>query len=395
MTNSNSDATNLIHAGVLRSQFAENSEAIFLTSSYRYESAESALARFSGDEDGYMYSRYSNPSVSMLEQRMATYEGAEDCFATASGMAACFGALACQLQAGDHIVSARALFSSCLHVIEQILPKWGVEVTLVDGNDLESWEAAVRPNTKVFFAEVMSNPRLELIDVPAISEIAHKDGRDICFVVDNVFATPVLQKTLSLGADVIFYSATKHIDGQGRVLGGLILGKKDFIRGPLELFLRHTGPSMSAFNAWVMLKSLETLELRVNAQSDNAHKIAEAFYGHPEMTQVLYPHLPSHEQHEYATKHLSKGGTMLAFELKGGRDRAFKFLNALELIGISNNLGDAKSLMTHPATTTHYKLSDEQKEELGISPGLIRFSVGLENTDDLIKEIENALEKSA
>lgn len=394
MSNSHSDATKLIHAGSLRSQFAENSEAMFLTQSYRYESAEAALARFSGEEDGFMYARYGNPTVSMLEQRIATYEGAEDCFATASGMAACFGALACQLKAGDHIVSARALFSSCLHIIEQILPKWGVEVTLVDGNDLDAWEAAIRPNTKVFFAEVMSNPRLELIDVPAISEIAHKDGREICFVVDNVFATPVLQKTLSLGADVIFYSATKHIDGQGRVLGGLILGRKEFIRGPLELFLRHTGPTMSAFNAWVMLKSLETLELRVNAQSDNAHKIAEALSQLDDVKDVLYPHLSSHKQHEYARKHLSKGGTMVTFELEGGRDRAFKFLNALELIGLSNNLGDAKSLMTHPSTTTHYKLNDDQKNELGIWEGLIRFSVGLEDTNDLLHEIKHALKTS-
>ena len=386
-------ATQLVHEGSLRSQFAENSEAMFLTQGYRYDSAEAALARFSGEDDGFIYSRYANPTVDMLEKRIAAYEGAEDCFATASGMAAAFATLACQLQAGDHIVSSRALFSSCLHIIEQILPKWGVEVTFVDGLNISEWEAAVRPNTKVFFAEVMSNPRLEIIDVKAISTISK--ARGIQFVVDNVFATPVLQNTLSLGADIIFYSATKHIDGQGRVMGGLILGSKEFIRGPLETFLRHTGPTMSAFNAWVMLKSLETLELRVNAQCDNALKISQNLEQTSGVKTVLYPHLKSHPQFDYAQQTMSKGGTMICFEVEGGQERAFKLINALEIIGISNNLGDTKSLITHPATTTHYKLTDAQKQNLDITPGLVRLSVGIEDARDLIGDLSNAIAISA
>lgn len=385
--------TNLVHAGILRSQFGENSESLFLTQSYLYDSAEAALARFSGEADGFIYSRYANPTVSMFEQRMAAYEGAEDAFATASGMSAVFAALACQLKAGDHIVSAKALFSSCYHIVTEILPKWGVEVTLVDGLNLDEWQAAVRPNTKLFFAEAMSNPRLELLDIREVSKIAKSAGAVL--VVDNVFVTPVLQRSLALGADIIVYSATKHIDGQGRVLGGLILGKQEFIRGDLEVFLRHTGPSLSAFNAWVMLKSLETLELRVARQSENAAKIAEALALRDDVNEVIYPRLANYPQLALSKAQLSSGGTMLAFDVKGGQARAFKMLNALKIIGISNNLGDAKSLITHPATTTHYKLSDEQKSELCITPGLIRFSVGIESAEDLIADLTQALDASS
>ncbi len=385
--------TTLVHAGSMRSQFGEVSEALFLTQSYLYDDPDAALARFSGeDSEGFIYSRYGNPTVRMFEKRIAEYEGAEDAFATASGMSACFAALASQLKAGDHIVSANALFSSCLHIVSQILPSFGVEVTLIDGTDLEAWEKAVKPNTKVFFAEVMSNPRLEVTDVAGVSAIARKHG--ICFVLDNVFATPVLQNSLALGADVIFYSATKHIDGQGRVLGGVILGREEFIRGELETFIRHTGPSMSPFNAWVMLKGLETMELRVNAQADNALEIARMLEVRDDVNFVLYPGLASHPDHELAMKNMKKGGTMLAFEVAGGQERAFRFLEKLEMIGISNNLGDAKSLITHPATTTHYKLSDEDKEQLGISSGLIRLSVGIENASDLLGDLEQALAAS-
>lgn len=384
--------TTLIHAGSARSQFSENSESLFLTQSFRYESPESALARFAGEEEGFIYSRYGNPTVSMLEARMAEYEGAEDCFATASGMAACFAALACQLEAGDHIVSARALFSSCLHVVSEILPKWGIETTLIDGCDMAAWEKAIKPNTKLFFAETISNPRLEVLDIAAISKLAH--AHDIVFVLDNVFATPVLQNSFELGADIVFYSATKHIDGQGRVLGGLVLGSEEFIRGPFELFCRHTGPTMSVFNAWVLLKGLETMELRVNAQCENALAIASALEGRKGVKEVLYPGLSSHPQHELAKKQMTRGGSMIAFEVEGGQGRAFEFLRALDRIGISNNLGDAKSLITHPATTTHFKLSDEDKVTLGIAPGLIRLSVGLEDVDDLIGEITSALDAS-
>ncbi len=387
--NSWKNQTKLLHSGTLRSQFHENSESLFLTQSYRYESPESALARFAEQEEGYIYSRYGNPTVSMFEQRLASIENAEDAFATTSGMSSAFAALACQLNSGDHIVAARALFSSCLYIIDTLLPKWGIEFTLVDGSDLSQWQEAIQPNTKVFFGEIMSNPRLEILDVPKISQIAR--SHNICFVVDNVFATPVLGSTLDLGADVIFYSATKHIDGQGRVLGGVVLGKKDFIRGPLETFCRHTGPTLSAFNAWTLLKSLETLNIRVQQQCSSAQKTAEMLEGHSKIKKVFYPGLKSHVQHELAEKLFSRFGTMIAFEVMGDQEGAFRFLNNLNFIGLSNNLGDAKTLMTHPATTTHFKLDEKQKEELGISPGLIRLSIGLEDPEDIMHEIDQAL----
>lgn len=389
MNNKIQGSTKLVHSGTERSQFGEISEALFLTQSYKYETAESALARFSGEDTGFIYSRYSNPTTAMLENRIADYEGAEDCFATASGMAAAFASLACQLQAGDHIVSAKALFSSCYHIISQILPKWGVEVSFVDGLDLTAWEAAIRPNTKLFFAEAMSNPRLELLDIASIKEIAKP--HNIKLLIDNVFVTPVLQKSLALGADMIFTSATKHIDGQGRVLGGLILGQSEFIRGPLETFIRHTGASMSPFNAWVLLKSLETLELRVEKQCKNARHIAQWLSEQDEVNHVIYPELANYPQKSLAQTQLKAGGTMVSFEIHGGQAEAFAFLNKLNILSISNNLGDAKSLITHPATTTHYKLSDEEKRELQITPSLLRLSVGIEHEDDLIADLSQAL----
>lgn len=390
MKNLKGNETTLVHGGTVRSQFGEISEAMFLTQSYRYDSAEAALARFAGeDPDGFIYSRYGNPTVHMLEERIAQYEGAEDCYATASGMAAAFACLASLLKSGDHVVASRALFSSNLHILNNILPNWGIEVSLIDGNDIEAWRAAVRTNTKVFFAEAMSNPRLELLDVRAIAEISR--AHDIMFIVDNVFVTPVLQNTLALGADVVFYSATKHIDGQGRVLGGLILGRKDYIRGALETFNRHTGPTMSAFNAWVLLKALETLEIRVERQSQNAMKVAEFLSRRPEIDEVIYPGLPNYSQRDLAATQLASGGTMVTFSVKGGREAAFKLLGGLKVMSISNNLGDAKTLITHPATTTHFKLSDDEKATLGIGEGLLRLSVGLESADDLVADIKQAL----
>ncbi|MBO9401240.1 O-succinylhomoserine sulfhydrylase [Shimia sp. R9_3] len=384
--------TKLVHGGTRRSQYNEVSEAIFLTQGFVYETAEQAEARFiETGPDEFIYARYGNPTVAMFEERIATLEGAEDAFATASGMAAVSGALTSMLQAGDHVVSAKALFGSCLYILENILTRYGVEVTFVDGTDLAAWKAAMRPNTKAVFFESMSNPTLEVINVTAVAQIAHEVGALV--VVDNVFSTPVFSRAIEQGADVVIYSATKHIDGQGRALGGVVLGTKDFIRGTLEPYMKHTGGSMSPFNAWVMLKGLETIDLRVRAQAESALAIAEALQDHPALARTIYPGLASHAQAALVQKQLDgKGGTVLSIDLKGGREAAFKFLNALEIAVISNNLGDAKSIATHPATTTHQRLSDAQKDELGITPGLVRFSVGLEDTQDLIVDISRALE---
>ncbi|MDD9726196.1 O-succinylhomoserine sulfhydrylase [Roseovarius sp. SK2] len=383
--------TKLVHGGTRRSQYGEVSEAIFLTQGFVYDSAEAAEARFvQAGDDEFIYARYGNPTVAMFEDRIAALEGAEAAFATASGMAAVSGALISMLKAGDHVVSAQALFGSCLYVLEEILTRYGVEVTFVDGTDLDAWRAAVREDTKVVFFETIANPTLEVVDVSAVAEIAHAVGAKV--VADNVFATPVFSRALEQGADVVVYSATKHIDGQGRALGGVILGTEEYIRKTIEPYMKHTGGSMSPFTAWLMLKGLETIDLRVRAQADNALAIADALQGHARLERVLYPGHASHAQHELVERQMGKGGTVLALEIKGGQAAAFQFLNALEIVVISNNLGDAKSIATHPATTTHQRLSDAQKDALGITPGLIRLSVGLEDAEDLIADVMQALE---
>ncbi len=382
--------TKLVHAGTRRSQYGELSEAIYLTQGFVYPSAEAAQARFDhlGDDE-FIYARYGNPTVAMFEDRIAALEGAEAAFATASGMAAVNGALFSLLEAGDHIVAAKALFGSCLFIVENLLPKYGVNVTLVDGTDLGKWRAAMRPETKVCFFETLSNPTLAAVDIAGVAAIAHEFGAKV--VVDNVFATPIFQRALTLGADVIIYSATKHIDGQGRCLGGVVLGKKDYIRGALETYLKHTGGALSPFNAWVMLKGLETMDLRVRAQADSALKLAKALENHDKLAQTIYPGLASHPQHALVSAQMEAGGTVISLDIKGGKAAAFRFINALEIVLISNNLGDAKSIVTHPATTTHSRLSDAQLADLGISDGLVRLSVGLEDTGDLLADIKAAL----
>ncbi|UWR55749.1 O-succinylhomoserine sulfhydrylase [Phaeobacter inhibens] len=383
--------TKLVHGGTRRSQYNEVSEAIYLTQGFVYDTAEQAEARFiETGPDEFIYARYGNPTVAMFEERIAALEGAEDAFATASGMAAVNGALTSMLKAGDHVVSAKALFGSCLYILENILTRYGVEVTFVDGTDLDAWRAALRPDTKAVFFESMSNPTLEVIDIAAVAELAHAVGATV--VVDNVFSTPVFSNAIEQGADVVIYSATKHIDGQGRVLGGVILGTRDFIRGTVEPYMKHTGGSLSPFNAWTLLKGLETISLRVNAQAETALELAQALSGHPALSRLMYPGLEDHAQHALVQRQLGgKGGTVLSLDLKGGKDAAFRFLNALTIPVISNNLGDAKSIATHPATTTHQRLSEELKSELGITPGLVRFSVGLEDAGDLIADLTQAL----
>ena len=385
--------TKLVHEGIRRSQYGEVAEPIFLTQGFVYDSAEQAAARFEkAGDDEFIYARYGNPTVRMFEERIAALEGAEDAFATASGMAAVNAALTSMLRAGDHVVSSRALFGSCLYILEEVLTRYGVEVTFVDGTDLDQWRAAVRPDTKAVFLESMSNPTLEVIDLPAVAKIAHAAGAIV--IVDNVFSTPVFSRALELGADVVVYSATKHIDGQGRVLGGVVLGTREYIRKTLEPYLKHTGGAMSPFTAWLMLKGLETLDLRVRAQAAGALAIAEALDGHPKLGRVLYPGLASHPQHAVAMRQLEKGGTVVAFELKEGQEAAFRFLNALGIVIISNNLGDAKSIITHPTTTTHQRLTDDQRAALGITPGLVRLSVGIEDPEDLIADLQQALEQA-
>jgi O-succinylhomoserine sulfhydrylase len=382
-------ATRLVHAGQSRSGFKETAEPVYFTSGYIYESAEEAEAAFNNSQPRFVYSRFGNPTVAMFEERMADLEGAEAARGTASGMAAVFAALACQVKAGDRIVSSDALFGSCQFILAEILPKWGVECVFVDGRDIEAWKKALAKPTKAVFLETPSNPSLRLVDVEAVSKLAHAAGATV--VVDNVFATPLLQQPLKLGADVVVYSATKHIDGQGRTLGGVILGTQKFITEILQPFLRHTGPSLSPMNAWVLLKGLETLELRVTRQAASAETIARKLSGHAKLGQVLYPTLEGFPQRALAQRQMNGGGTMVGFSLKGGKPAAFKFLNALELVLISNNLGDAKSLATHPMTTTHQRLTAEQRAAQGIDDGLIRISVGLEDVNDLIEDLEQAL----
>ena len=390
MTHDYKSRTNLVHGGTRRSQYNEVSEAIFLTQGFVYDTAEQAQTRFvKAGEDEFIYARYGNPTVAMFEDRIAMLEGAEDAFACASGMAAVNGALMSVLKAGDHVVAGRALFGSCLYILDEILPRFGVHVTLVDGKDLDQWRAAITDQTKVVFFESVSNPGLEVVDIQGVAEIAHAHGAMV--IVDNVFATPVFSRAIEQGADIVTYSATKHIDGQGRALGGVILGKRDVIRGPVETYMKHTGGSMSPFTAWIMLKGLETIDLRVRAQTASAEKIADALQGHPKITKVSYPGHPSHPQFDLVARQMGKGGTIITFEVAGGEAAAFAFMNKLDIIVISNNLGDAKSIATHPATTTHQRLPQDQKDMLGITPGLIRLSVGLEDEQDLIGDILNAL----
>ena len=384
--------TRLVHGGTLRSQFGETSEALFLTQGYVYDSAEQCEARFKGQEPGFIYSRYSNPTIEMFERRMIELEGAEAARSTATGMAAVTTAILAPLRAGDHVVASKALFGSCLYVLQDLLPRYGIETTLVDGLDLDQWQRALRPNTKSFFLESPTNPTLDVLDIPAIAEIAHKG--DARLIVDNVFATPIWQSPLSLGADVVVYSATKHIDGQGRCLGGIILSSEAFIAEHLHNFMRHTGPSMSPFNAWVLLKGLETLALRVRAQTETAAKVADSLASHPKISRLIYPGRSDHPQAALVKKQMRAGSTLIGFEVKGGKQAAFRCLNALQISRISNNLGDAKSLVTHPATTTHQRLTPEARAELGISEGFIRFSAGLEHADDLIEDFAAALEKA-
>ena len=380
-----------VHAGTRRSQYGEVSEALFLTQGFVYESAEAAEARFlQSTREEFIYARYGNPTVAMFEDRIAALEGTEDAFATASGMAAVNGALMALLKAGDHLVAARALFGSCLYILDEVLPRFGVEVTLVDGTDLAAWKAAIRPDTKVVFFESLSNPTLELIDIAAVSALAHAVGATV--VCDNVFATPTFSRAVELGVDVVIYSTTKHVDGQGRCLGGVICGTQAFVRKVAEPYLKHTGSAMSPFNAWVMLKGLETMDLRVRAQAATALRLAEALAGHPKLARVIHPHLPDHPQAALARAQMEQGGTVIALDLAGGKEAAFRFLNALEIVVISNNLGDAKSIATHPATTTHQRLPDDQKAMLGITPGLIRLSLGLEDAEDLVADVLGALE---
>lgn len=383
------DETILVHGGQTRSAHGETAEALYLTSGFVYDSAESAEARFKGEEPGFVYSRYGNPTVAMFEQRMAALEGTEGARATSSGMAAVNAALLSMVKAGDHVVSSRALFGSCRFIVEDLLPRFGVESTIVDGADIDQWRAAVRDNTRLFFLETPSNPGLRLIDIEAVAAIAHEAGA--LLVVDNVFATPLLQKPYKLGADIVVYSATKHIDGQGRCLGGAILASSEILDGPLKDFLRHTGPSLSPFNAWVLLKGLETLPLRVERQSANAAAVADFLAASAHTRQVLYPGREDHPDAALVKRQMLGGGTMVAVDFEGGKDAAFAFLDALRIIRISNNLGDSKSLATHPATTTHQRLTPEQRAELGIGDGMVRISLGIENRDDLIGDVERAL----
>jgi len=383
--------TRLVHSGTIRSEFGETCEGLFLTQGYVYDTAELCEARFKGEDPGYIYSRYSNPTIAMFEQRMIELEGAQACRSTATGMAAVTTAVLAPLKAGDHVVASKALFGSCRYVVEDLLPRYGIASTLVDGLDLDAWRRAMRPNTKSCFLESPTNPTLDVLDIPAIADIAHAAGARL--IVDNVFATPIWQSPLALGADVVVYSATKHIDGQGRCLGGVILSTEAFIAEHIHNFMRQTGPSLSPFNAWVLLKGLETLAIRVRAQTETAGKVADALATHPKVSRLIYPGRADHPQAALVKKQMRAGSTLVGFEVKGGKAGAFRCLNALKLARISNNLGDSKSLVTHPATTTHQRLKPDARAELGISDGFIRYSAGLEHADDLIEDLAAALEK--
>ena len=384
--------TKLVHAGALRSQYGETSEALYLTQGFVYDTAEQCEARFKGEDPGFLYSRFSNPNISMFERRMIELEGAEAGRSTATGMAAVTTAILAPLKAGDHVVAAKAMFGSCRYVVEDLLPRYGIQSTLVDGLDLDQWQKAMRPNTKTCFLESPTNPTLDVLDIGAIAAIAHQGGARL--IVDNVFATPIWQSPLTLGADVVVYSATKHIDGQGRCLGGIILSSEAFIAEHIHNFLRQTGPSMSPFNAWVLVKGLETLAVRVRAQTETAAAVADVLAQHPKISRLIYPGRADHPQAATVKKQMRAGSTLIGFEVEGGKAGAFRFLNALKLSRISNNLGDAKSLVTHPATTTHQRLTPEARAELGISEGFIRYSAGLEHRDDVIEDMQAALEKA-
>jgi O-succinylhomoserine sulfhydrylase len=381
--------TDLVHAGTLRSQFGETSEALFLTQGHVYDSAEQCEKRFLGEESGFIYARFSNPTVAMFEKRMAALEGAEAARATATGMAAVTAALMGLVKAGDHVVAARALFGSCRYVVEEHMPRYGIESTLVDGTDLAAWRGAVRPNTKVFFLESPANPTLEVIDIEAVAKIAKAAGAKL--VVDNVFATPLWQKPLKLGADCVTYSATKHIDGQGRCLGGVILASEEFITTHVHTFLRQTGPAMSPFNAWVLLKGLETLSLRIERQTRTAATLADWLAGQAKITKLIFPGRKDHPQAAIIARQMGGPSTLIALEVAGGKAAAFRFLNALRIIRISNNLGDAKSLAVHPATTTHQRFAPEVRAAMGVGDGMVRLSIGLEHPDDLMADLEQAL----
>lgn len=381
--------TRLVRGGLRRSPNGETSEALYLTSGFAYDNPETAEARFKGEDPGYTYSRFANPTVAMFEDRMAMIEGAPIARATATGMAAVTTAMLCHLRQGDHVVAARAMFGGCRYVIEDVLPRYGIESTLVDGVSLDAWAAAIRPNTKVLFLETPANPTLEVIDLKGVAAIAHKAGARL--VVDNVFATPILQRPMEFGADIVIYSATKHIDGQGRCLGGVILCDRKFLEDHLQTFMRNTGPTISPFNAWVMTKALETLDLRVRAMCEHAAAVADALARQPKVSRVLYPGRADHPQAALARAQMTLGGSLVSFHLDGGKDMAFRFAKALRLIDISNNLGDAKSLITHPATTTHFRLTPDARKELGITDGMMRLSVGLEDPGDLIEDLAQAL----
>ena len=386
-------ATQLVRGGTERSPHGETNEALYLTSGFVYETAAQGNARTAGEETGYIYGRFGNPTVTMFEDRLALIEGADACQATATGMAAVFAALMCQLRTGDHVVASRVMFGACHVVIDQLLPRYGIETDLVDGTDLDAWKRALRPETRCVFIESPGNPTMAIVDIASVSALAHRVGA--CVIVDNVLGMPMVQRPLALGADVVIYSATKHIDGQGRCLGGAILGGDDFFANDLVPFIRTTGPVMSPFNAWVMLKGLETLELRSARMCETAARLAGFLEGHPAVSAVHYPGLPSHPQHALAAKQMGRGGSVIAFDLADGRDAAFRFLDSLELIDISNNLGDAKSLATHPASTTHQKIGADARATLGIGDGLVRLSVGLEAEADLQSDLQDALQAAA
>lgn len=383
------NATDLVRGGLDRSGWDETSEALILTSGFVYGSAEEAEAAFAGEHERYIYSRYGNPTVGMFQERLRIIEGAEACYATASGMSAVFTSLIALLETGDSVVASKGLFGSCFVILDELLPRWGIQTTFVDGDDLEAWREALEGGAKAVFFETPSNPMQGLVDIAAVSSLAHQVGATV--VVDNVFATPVLQKPLDLGADVVVYSTTKHIDGQGRTLGGAILGTEEYIVEKVQPFIRHTGPALSPFNAWVLTKSLETLDLRVNAGVASASSLAAALEGLAGVEQVWYPYLPSHPQNELARSQMAGGGTVVTFSVVGGKDTAFRLLNALEVVDISNNLGDSKSLVTHPASTTHRRLGPEVRSQMGITDGVVRISVGLESVDDLIADVTRAV----
>ena len=381
--------TQMVRGGTIRSNFGETSEAIFFNSGFAYNSAEVAESRFNGEAPGYVYSRYLNPTLKMLEDKLALLEGSEAACVIASGMAAVFAAIMCQVKTGDHLIASKVLFGSCFHIATKILPNYGIEVTLVEGTDHEAWKAAFKANTKVVFIETPANPNLEIVDIKFVANLCKKNGATL--IVDNIFASPYCQKSLELGADIVVYSTTKHMDGQGRSLGGCVLGKEQFIKEVLLPFHRHTGPAMSPFNAWIVLKSLETFALRIERHCANAQKIAEFLESHPKVKRVLYPTLKSHPQFEVAKKQMVNGGAMLAFEIQGTKKETFAFMNRLQIVDISNNLGDAKSLITHPATTTHSNIPREDQEKIGITESMCRLSVGLEHVDDLIADLKQAL----